>query len=368
MAAEKVVLTGANGFLGFHVRSALKEQSVEAVAIPLGDAYNSWRSPASLEGMDRLVHLAGVNRGSESEVAEGNVLFARQLAEAIRQCKVPPRIIVMANSVQSLDKSVYGLAKSKSAEILGAAAESVGVKFQDVILPNLFGEHGRPFYNAVTATFCHLLARGERPTIENESQLTLLHAQDAADLLLGCAPIETLERLTVDLTVSELLYRLQEISRIYTQGEIPDVSSNFERNLFNTYRSFTFPGDTPILLTQHADARGSFFEILRSHGGISQSSFSTTAAGVSRGDHFHRRKIERFTVLSGDATISLRRLFSDKIVKFRVTGAEPVAVDMPTMWAHKITNTGPGELCTSFWSNDIFDSQAPDTISEAVEL
>ncbi|TFC70742.1 SDR family oxidoreductase [Cryobacterium sp. TMS1-20-1] len=366
MASEKVALTGANGFLGFHVQSALREKGIGAAVIPLGVAYDSARSVTAMAGVDRLVHLAGVNRGSDDQVADGNVLFAHQLAEAIRHCPSPPRTIVFANSTQSTNESVYGLAKSTSAKILRAAAESAGAEFQDILLPNLFGEHGRPFYNAVTATFCHLLARGEQPLIKNDAQLTLLHAQDAADKLLGYTPVEVSVRETSDLTVRDLLSRLQQISQVYAQGEIPDVSSDFTRNLFNTYRSYTFPTVGPIRLTKHADARGSFFEIVRSHGGTNQFSFSTTAPGISRGDHFHRRKIERFTVLSGTATIALRRILSDDIVEFQVSGDEPVAVDIPTMWAHKITNTGSGALYTSFWCNDIFDSKAPDTISEKV--
>jgi UDP-2-acetamido-2,6-beta-L-arabino-hexul-4-ose reductase len=121
-----------------------------------------------------------------------------------------------------------------------------------------------------------------------------------------------------------------------------------------------------VSLTRHADTRGSFFEIVRSHGGPGQSSFSTTVPGISRGDHYHRRKVERFTVLAGEARISLRRLFTDEVIDFDVDGERPVAVDMPTMWTHRITNTGSGQLYTSFWTNDIFDPENPDTIAEVV--
>ncbi|TFD29194.1 NAD-dependent epimerase/dehydratase family protein [Cryobacterium lyxosi] len=366
MATDRVVLTGGNGFLGFHVRAALKERGADAVNIPLGHSYDPVNSVRAVEGADRVIHLAGVNRGSDQEVSEGNVVFAEQLAESVQHCSVPPRTVVFANSVQAANSGVYGIAKARSAKILRTAAESVGAEFHDVVLPNLFGEHGRPFYNAVTATFCYLLARGEQPTVQNDSLLSLLHAQDAADQLLGGVAGGSPPKLAVQLTVNDLLRRLVDIARLYERGEIPDVSSEFSRNLFNTYRSYTLRTLAPINLTKHADARGSFFEILRSHGGTSQSSFSTTAPGMSRGDHFHRRKVERFTVLSGTATIAMRRIFTDNVVEFHVSGEVPMAVDMPTMWAHKITNTGPGELFTSFWSNDIFTSQAPDTISEAV--
>ena len=364
---QDIALTGANGFLGFHVRAALREHGIDARAIAMGAAFESDAAASSVDGSSRLIHLAGVNRGSDDEVRDGNRLFASQVAESIVRASEPPATVVYANSTQSTNASVYGDSKSKAADILRAAAESVGAEFLDVRLPHLFGEHGKPFYNAVTATFCHLLANGERPSVDRDTELVLLHAQDAADHLIGATCGDKVDLLKSRETVSSLLRRLTTMATNYDNGEIPDVAEAFDRNLFNTYRSYTFPGQAPVRLTRHADARGSFFEIIRSHGGSGQSSFSTTAPGISRGDHFHRRKIERFTVLAGTATIALRRLFSEDVHEFFVSGDDPVAIDMPTMWAHKITNIGPSELYTSFWSNDLHDEHAPDTIAEAVQ-
>lgn len=361
-----IALTGANGFLGWHARAALLEAGQTARAIPVGDGFDTAVASTAIAGSQRLAHIAGVNRGADDEVSEGNTRFAAQVAESLRQAENPPPVVVFANSTQVGNGSVYGEAKSAASDILRAAAESVGSTYYDVMLPNLFGEHGRPFYNAVTSTFSHLLASGETPTVDNDKELTLLHAQDAVDLLLGGVALASQAELEVQESVSGLLSRLSGFAEVYARGEIPDVANKFDRDLFNTYRSYTFPSQTPVRLTRHADARGSFFEIIRSHGGCGQSSFSTTLPGISRGDHFHRRKIERFTVLSGSATISLRKLFTDEVFEFAVTGDEPAAVDMPTMWSHKITNTGSDVLYTSFWSNDIFDPGAPDTIAEAV--
>ena len=363
---EHVALTGGNGFLGWHTRSALLESGTESRRVAVGGAHDAAAAQQAIDGASRLVHIAGVNRGLDSEIGEGNVEFARQVAESVRRSPQPPPVIVFANSTQATNKSVYGVAKAAASDVLRSAAEAVGAEYVDVSLPNLFGEHGRPFYNAVTPTFSHLLAKGEIPVVETDRELTLLHAQDAADLLLGTVDVHEQGFLEVRETVSGLLSRLTDIAAVYRGGEIPDVASKFGRDLFNTYRSFTFPQSAPVKLSRHADARGSFFEIVRSHGGEGQSSFSTTVPGISRGDHFHRRKVERFTVLSGSATISLRRLFSDTIVEFEVTGDAPAAVDMPTMWSHKITNTGSDLLYTSFWSNEIFNPSAPDTIAEAV--
>ncbi|SDK43026.1 UDP-2-acetamido-2,6-beta-L-arabino-hexul-4-ose reductase [Cryobacterium psychrotolerans] len=363
---DKVALTGANGFLGWHVRAALHEQGTTFAAFSVGDAFDRESAIHAVDGATRLIHIAGVNRGTDDEVREGNVRFAQQVAETISGASKPPSTIVFANSIQSTNGSVYGAAKAAAATIVRKAAEVAGAEFEDVQLPNLFGEHGRPFYNAVTATFCHMLAQGDRPVVQQDNELTLLHAQDAADLLTGYATSEVAGSLEVRETVTGLLRRLEGMASLYAHGEIPDVSSRFDRDLFNTYRSHTFPRQAPVRLTRHADSRGSFFEIVRSHGGCGQSSFSTTAPGISRGDHYHRRKIERFTVLAGTATIALRRLFTDEVHEFHVTGAEPVAVDMPTMWAHNIINTGPGVLYTSFWSNEIFSPESPDTIAETV--
>lgn len=366
MNMTHIVLTGANGFLGWHTRCAAVENGSSIKTVPVGESHDAISAQQSVSGASRVVHLAGVNRGSDDDVRLGNVRFAEQLAEAVVRAAEPPESIVFANSTQSTNGSVYGEAKAAASDVLRAAAERVGATYQDILLPNLFGEHGRPFYNAVTATFSHLLAKGEIPSMESDKALTLLHAQDAADILLGSVAQDALEHLLVRESVSGLLRRLAGMAKIYNRGEIPDVADKFSRDLFNTYRSYTFPTQTPIPLTRHADDRGSFFEVIRSHGGSGQSSFSTTAPGISRGDHFHRRKIERFTVLSGSATISLRKLFTGDILEFAVTGQQPVAIDMPTMWSHKITNTGDEVLYTSFWSNDIFDPAAPDTIAEVV--
>lgn len=362
----RFAITGGRGFLGQHLRAALLESSTTADLVAVGDAFDLVHARDVVNGADRVIHIAGVNRAADGEVTAGNILFAEQLANAIVSAEQAPKIVVFANSTQSTNGSVYGDAKARAAAILADAARTAGAEYVDVALPNLFGEYGRPFYNAVTATFSHLIASGETPTVQTDKELTLLHVQNAADLLSGDAPIETMESMVRRETVSGLLGRLLGYAEMYNRGEIPPVADVFDRDLFNTYRSYTFPVKSPIMLTRHADARGSFFEIIRSHGGPGQSSFSTTVPGVTRGDHFHRRKIERFTVLQGAARISLRRLFTDQVISFEVTGDVPAAIDMPTMWAHNITNVGDDVLYTSFWTNDIFNPENPDTIAEAV--
>lgn len=362
----KIAITGAGGFLGFHLRAAAQEYGIQPVGIPLGQQFDLEQAQTALNGADTLIHIAGVNRGTDQEVAEGNALFAQQIAESLDGIEQPPATIRYANSIQTGNDSSYGTAKQRAADTLLAATERMGVSFADITLPNLFGEYGRPFYNSVVATFSHLIANGEQPEIQHDQELQLLHVQDAADVLLGAARIEHIAELSHCATVSGVQQLLEEFSTYYSAGEFPDLSTTFRRNLFNTYRAHTFPEHVPISITRHADQRGAFFEIARSHGGSGQTSFSSTVPGITRGDHYHRRKIERFTVLAGEAEIRLRRLFDNEVFTYRISGKTPLSVDMPTMYTHSISNVGAETLYTSFWTNDIFDPDHPDTIAETV--
>lgn len=362
----KVAITGAGGFLGLHLRAAAKEHGIEAIPVPLGERFDEAQAHAAISGADKLIHLAGVNRGTDDEVADGNIVFASQLATVLESIEQVPTEIIYANSIQAGNGSVYGTAKQHAGETLGAAAEQSGSAFKNIMLPNLFGEYGRPFYNSVVATFSHLIATGERPEIHQDKELELLHAQNAADVLLGFVEADQMGELAHRGTVQDVKEQLEEFARFYSVGEFPDLSTSFRRDLFNTYRSYTFPGDAPIDIISHADERGSFFEIVRSRGGTGQTSFSTTAPGITRGDHYHRRKVERFTVLAGEAEIKLRRLFDDKVFTYMITGDEPKSVDMPTLYSHSIRNVGVETLYTAFWTNDIFNPNNPDTIAEIV--
>jgi UDP-2-acetamido-2,6-beta-L-arabino-hexul-4-ose reductase len=241
----------------------------------------------------------------------------------------------------------------------------------DVRLPNLFGEHGRPRYNSVVATFCHELANGGMPMVHEDRELPLLHVQDAVEEMRRL--VERDESGTVSpagrpVTVRSVLERLEDFSRLYATGDIPDITDPFDRALFNTYRSFTFPAHFPIHPPLRSDARGDLFEVVRGHGGQAQVFCSSTVPGVTRGQHFHLRKVERFLVLRGTAEIALRRLFDDTVIRFQVSGDRPAIVDMPTMWVHNITNTGDDELLTLFWADEILDPEHPDTFPEPVEL
>jgi UDP-2-acetamido-2,6-beta-L-arabino-hexul-4-ose reductase len=362
-----LVLTGAQGFLGWHVRVLARALGLPEPLLADRDALaDPGRLAALLDGADRVVHLAGVNRGEPHQVDTGNVEVARQLASGLRACGTPPKNVVFANSIQAGNGTPYGESKLAAATELSESAASIGSAFKDVRLPNLFGEHGRPFYNSVIATFCSMLASGGVPEVHEDRKLDLMHATDAAALLLGVeapgGPAAAVHRRTV----TDLAAQLARFDDVYSTGHIPELTSHFDVRLFNTYRSYCFPDRYPIKLITHADARGELTEAIKAHGGAGRIYFSSTRPGITRGEHFHLANVERFIVLRGEAEIALRRVLHDDIVRFRVSGAEPVAVDMPTMWVHNITNVGDSELLTLFWSNDLFDPGRPDTYPERV--
>ncbi|WP_323100623.1 NAD-dependent epimerase/dehydratase family protein [Intrasporangium sp. YIM S08009] len=362
----KVVVTGADGFLGWHLRvrcRALSEHEVFAVN------RESWASLSELvAGADAVIHIAGVNRGEPDHVERENVRLAEDLAAAL-EASPRPRRIVYANSVQSGNGTPYGAGKAAAAEILQSAAERTGASVVDVRLPNLFGEHGRPQYNSFVATFVDLAVTGGEPDIVDRP-VPLLHVQDAAEVLLdglvGEAGVRTPDG--TQTSVAAVWERLRSFVATYANGDIPRLDGKLDVDLFNTLRARLFPLVYPIALTEHSDDRGRLVETVRSHGGEGQTFVSTTRPGIARGEHFHLRKIERFVVLSGQARISLRRVLTDDLVDFEVSGERPVVIDMPTLWAHNIINTGDTELVTLFWTNELFDPADPDTHREPVLL
>lgn len=365
-----VVITGGHGFLGWHTACRLRAlHGVNAVRLGRDDDVDAWHN--SVAAADVVLHVAGINRAEKPEdVRDGNVQLAEKLASAVRAAKRPVRL-VYANSIHAERPTLYGEGKAGAARILAAAVAEEGGSLADVRLPNLFGEHGRPGYNSFVATFCAAVAAGETPTVTADNEVPLLHAQGAAAALLeamaGQADVvlHPAGRLTM---VSEVVALLRGFDEVYRRGEIPALPDQFTVDLFNTYRSYLFPDRFPHHPQLHSDPRGDLVETSRAHGGTSQSFVSTTRPGMTRGDHYHLHKIERFFVVRGTAEISLRRLLDDEVVTFRLDGSHPGFVDMPTLWVHNITNVGEDDLITVFWADQLLDPVNPDQYHERVHL
>lgn len=361
----RVVVTGAEGFLGWHTRVRMRALTDHEV-IPV-DLANWNRLGELVASADAVMHFAGINRAPDREVEEGNAQLARELADAVNRAPGAPAI-VYANTIQAGNGTPYGTGKALASTILGEAAAAKGSSFADVVLPNLFGEHGRPDYNSFVATFAHKVVTGTAPQVQDR-EVDLLHVQDAAKVFieeLDGVGRQVVEPVATPTSVATVLEILDAQFEVYRRGEIPVLPTRLDVNLFNTLRAAMFPACYPIPLMRRTDLRGSLVETVRAHGSEGQTFLSTTVPGITRGQHFHLRKVERFVVVSGQARISLRKVLTNEVVDFDVDGSAPAIIDMPTLWAHKITNTGANELTTMFWTNELFDPQDTDTYPEDV--
>jgi UDP-2-acetamido-2,6-beta-L-arabino-hexul-4-ose reductase len=362
-------ITGGHGFLAWHLRCRLKADQPETEVRLLGRG--ALDDPVTLaeqvEGCDAVFHLAAVN-SHDPAAATTNVDLAHALVDGLDRLAEPTRV-VYSNSAHAEGESPYGRSKRAASEVLRRWADRAGATVADVVLPNLFGENARPNYNSAVATFCDAVARGRTCEVNRSGRTELLHAQDAAAALLRQAHStrSTTERIAGKVVgVGDVYDRITGFHDTYRATQtVPHLPTRLDLRLFNQLRVAMYPAAYPVALIRHSDQRGDFFEAARGNG-ETQTSFSTTRPGVTRGEHWHADKIERFMVLRGQATIEVRRLFDDEVVEFQVSGDSASFVDMPTLHAHNITNTGDDELLTMFWANDHFRPEAPDTWPEPV--
>jgi UDP-2-acetamido-2,6-beta-L-arabino-hexul-4-ose reductase len=280
--------------------------------------------------------------------------------------------LLFSSSTQEERDNLYGRSKKAGRELISAWANETGACFTGLIIPNVFGPFGKPFYNSVIATFCYQLANGLDPKIDSDGFLKLIYIDELAEVFIrAIRESESNPAMTVAATsenyVSKILLMLNEFKNLYLDnGIFPKLGDSFSINLFNTFRTyFDHKNYFPCKLKKHTDNRGIFVEMIKLHQG-GQVSFSTTVPGITRGNHFHTRKIERFLVIKGKALIQLRRYNTDEVLNFELDGNEPSYVDMPIWYTHNIKNIGDEELYTIFWINEFFDASDPDTFFETV--
>ena len=300
-----------------------------------------------------------------------NIRLVRKLIAVLERTGSRPHIL-FASSTQEERDNPFGKSKREGREMLAQWAQKNDSLFTGLIIPNVFGPFGNPYYNSVVATFSHRLTHGEEPVIETDAQLKLICICDLVKIIYnkisaGRSDSEFHVPYTREIKVTEILKLLKNFKTLYFEkGIIPDLTDNFERDLFNTFVCYMdIEKHFPVKLRQSADDRGSFTETIRvSSGG--QMSFSTTRPGITRGNHFHTRKAERFAVIKGKAVIRMRRIGTDRVFSFKLDGNKPSYVDMPVWYTHNITNTGSEDLYTIFWISEFFDADDPDTFYETV--
>lgn len=370
----RIVITGAGGLIGWHAHARLHAANCAAefggdprpfdiFALDHASFDDDVSLGAALEGADAVLHFAGVNRAPDNEVETANPAIAQRLAEACHKAGVDPHI-VYSNSTHAASDTPYGRSKRRAGEML---AQTAG-RFSDLVLPHIFGEGARPFYNNVTATLIQQILDGKTPSINPDGRVQLLHAGAAAQTAIDAVLSEADGRIVPParpISVPDLHSKLRAFHESYLANIYPDLSDPFDRDLFNSYRTATYPDGWPRPLPLNTDPRGTLFEAVKGGGG-GQAFLSTTKPGITRGDHFHLNKVERFLVVQGEAMIRIRKVLSDEVWEFRVSGDAPAPVDMPTLHTHSIENTGDTDLLTLFWTHDIFDPANPDTFADKV--
>lgn len=374
----KIGITGQPGFVGTHLYNTLGLYPDEFIRIPFEDAFfeDSSRLTDFISQCDVVVHLAAMNRHNDPKVLYStNVGLVKKLISACDSSGVYPHILFSSSTQEERD-NLYGKSKREGRELLSAMAESHQTHFTGLVIPNVFGPFGHPYYNSVVATFCHQLTHNETPRIEVDGEIKLIYVAELVDFIIAkiraAAGSEALAETchvphTSQIKVSELLNKLTSIrDNYFERGEIPSLDNSFDRNLFNTFLCYADHQSLfPFALKLNTDNRGSFVETVKLNSG-GQVSFSTTVPGIVRGNHFHTRKAERFAVIKGKARIELRRIGTNEVLSFDLDGKTPAFVDMPVWYTHNICNTGDDELYTIFWINEHYNASDPDTYFEQV--
>jgi UDP-2-acetamido-2,6-beta-L-arabino-hexul-4-ose reductase len=368
----KVGITGQSGFIGYHLTNylSLKKDEIELISFGKSFFSDTKKLRNFLLECDIVVHLAGMNRGSDKEVYDCNLRLASQLVKAFEECHVKPYVI-FASSIQEERENAYGRSKKDATDLFIDWAVRNDAKFTSLIIPNVFGPFCKPYYNSVVATFCYQLAHNQEPRIESDEVLRLIFVNDLVEYIYNVIKYPSNEfrvypQTYTEIRVSEILSKLNEFKEIYLINHtIPVLISLFDVSLFNTFRSYIDTDHFPVKSVLQSDERGDLVEAVKEKTG-GQVFYSFTKPGKTRGNHYHRRKIERFFVVKGVASIKLRKIGSSQIVEYRLNGEKPSYVDIPVYYTHNITNIGETDLLTLFWTNELFKKEDPDTYYEAV--
>ena len=377
----KVGITGQPGFVGTHLFNTLNLYKDRFQTIPFEDSYFSDDEKFKnwVKQCDVIVHLAALNRHNDPDVIYNtNIALVKQLIDACKETRTIPHIL-FSSSTQEERNNLYGRSKKEGRQLFEQWANDENARFTGLVIPNVFGPFGNPYYNSVIATFCHQLTHNEQPRIEVDGEIKLIYVSELVNEIIKRIELMQLKPAwemaveviqvphTSEIKVSDLLSLLQDIKTNYFEkGEVPALDTPFKRNLFITFLTYIdHTAFFPFKLKLNIDQRGSFVETVKLNSG-GQVSFSTTVPGITRGNHFHTRKVERFAVIKGKALIELRRIGTNNVLSFELDGDKPSFVDMPVWFTHNIKNIGNEELYTIFWINEFFDASDPDTFFEKV--
>lgn len=371
------LVTGARGFIGRNLVVALRRAGIKVVEVsrdtpPAGLA-------DAVAAAEIIFHLAGVNRPeTEAEFAAGNVdalqvLLAAVDARGQSQGTGSGPVVVLSSSTQASQSHAYGQSKLAAEQLLESWAERSGAPAVIYRLPGVFGKWCRPNYNSVVATFCHNVARGLPIAVSDPARVVeLVHVDDVVAAFaahVGERPAAAVTRREVQpvfrIALGDLAARIQAYRDSRQTLLVADAADPLTQRLQGTYLSYVPPADLAYGLAQRVDARGTLAELLKSPR-FGQMFVSRTRPGVTRGNHYHDLKVEKFCVLEGDAIIRFRPILGDEVTEHRVSGADFTVVDIPPGMTHSIENVGRGDMVVLFWASEILDPARPDTHPDEV--
>jgi UDP-2-acetamido-2,6-beta-L-arabino-hexul-4-ose reductase len=372
----KVLVTGAGGFIGKNLISELeRRKNVTVLAfeqntpIELLDKY--------CEECEFVYNLAGINRPENvEEFMEGNYGFATKLVETLKKhgnnCPV-----MNASSVQAMLENPYGKSKKAGEDMLFGYGQETGANIYIYRFPNVFGKWCRPNYNSAVATFCHNISRNLPIQVNDRNTvLHLVYIDDVVEELLcaldghphvdadGYCFVPVVHEIKLEEIVN-MLYSFRESRNNFLIPKMTDGS--FEKKLYSTYLSYLPESEFAYPLVTHEDERGSFTEILKS-ADRGQVSINISKPGITKGNHWHHTKNEKFVVVSGKGLIRFRKHGSTDIIEYHVSGDRLEVVDIPTGYTHSIVNEGDTDLVTLMWCNECFNPEKSDTIYEEVDM
>jgi len=370
----KIGITGQRGFIGTHLYNliSLQKKEFELIDFDISFFGNNGELDRFVEQCDVIVHLAAINRHkNQNEIYATNIQLVEKLIASLERTKTFAHVLFSSSSQEEKDNP-YGKSKKQGRILFEYWAKKNKGIFTGLIIPNVFGPFGKPNYNSVVATFSHQIAHGKTPIIQVDGKLKLIYVGELVSEILEKIKQRKNEIIyhvsyTSEAKVSDILKLLKKYKSGYQDnGKIPSINNTFELNLFNTFRCYMdIKNHFPVKLKQHMDSRGNFVEIIRLGVG-GQVSFSTTVPGITRGNHFHTRKIERFAVIKGKALIQLRKIGTEEVLDFYLDGDVPAYVDMPIWYTHNIKNIGDEVLFTNFWINEPYNEDDTDTYFEKV--
>jgi UDP-2-acetamido-2,6-beta-L-arabino-hexul-4-ose reductase len=363
----KILVTGAKGFVGKNLIAELRNRGYNEIFHFTRESDSSLLEKYAKE-CDFVFHLAGVNRPKdEAEFMKGNFDLTFQLLEFLKKHnnKAP---ILITSSTQAEKDNPYGRSKKAGEDLLFNYYYETDVKVHVYRLPNLFGKWSKPNYNTVVATFCHNIARGLDIQINNpDADLNLCYIDDVIEefisALVGKPTMQDdfcVVPVSYNIKLGELAYLINNFKESRTNLSIPNMEADLTKKLYSTYLSFLPENQFSYDLKMNCDQRGSFTEFMRTPE-RGQVSVNVSKPGITKGNHWHHTKNEKFLVVSGEGLIRFRKIESEEIIEYRVSGEKLQVVDIPTGYTHSIVNVGESDLVTVMWVNECFDPNKPDT-------